>query len=89
MTSCDPLQVVKQAQDDIKRSLELLNNVLSTRTFLVGERVTLADITVTCNLLLAYKQVLKCDWLLYVKFSLAINYLAMYNTPETFYLVSR
>ena len=58
MASCDPLQVVKQAQEEIKRSLEILNNVLSNRTFLVGERITLADITVTCNLLLAYKQVL-------------------------------
>ena len=38
--------------------MEILNNVLATRTFLVGERVTLADITVACNLLLAYKQVL-------------------------------
>ena len=28
-----------------------------TKTFLVGERVTLADITVVCNLLLLYKQV--------------------------------
>ena len=28
-----------------------------TNTFLVGERVTLADITVVCNLLLLYKQV--------------------------------
>ena len=31
--------------------------VLATKTFLVGERVTLADITVVCNLLLLYKQV--------------------------------
>ncbi len=29
-----------------------------TKTFLVGERVTLADIAVCCNLLLLYKQVL-------------------------------
>ena len=52
------IQVVKQAQEDIRRVMEILNNVLATRTFLVGERVTLADITVACNLLLAYKQVL-------------------------------
>jgi len=50
-------QVVKQAQEDIKKSLDVLNGVLATRTFLVGERVTLADITVACNLLLAYRQV--------------------------------
>ena len=50
-------QVIKQAQEDIRRSLEVLNSVLATRTFLVGERITLADISVACNLLLAYKQV--------------------------------
>ena len=59
MASCYQLQVVRQALYDIKRSLELLNDALSTRTFIVG---TLADIAVTCNLLLAYKQVLQCDW---------------------------
>ena len=69
MTSCDLLQVVRQALDDIKRSLELLNDVLSTRIFSVGERITLADIALTCNLLLAYKQVLQYDWLLCVKLS--------------------
>jgi len=42
----------------IKKCLELLNNALLTRTFLVGERVTLADISVCCNLLLVYRHVL-------------------------------
>lgn len=37
--------------------LSVLNKVLDTRTFLVGERVTLADISCVCNLLLLYKQV--------------------------------
>lgn len=37
--------------------LGLLDAHLKTRTFLVGERVTLADITVVCTLLWLYKQV--------------------------------
>lgn len=32
---------------------------MKTRTFLVGERVTLADITVVCTLLWLYKQILE------------------------------
>lgn len=37
--------------------LGVLNQHLNTRTFLVGERVSLADITVVCSLLWLYKQV--------------------------------
>ena len=48
----------ERAVAHIKECLELLNNALLTRTFLVGERVTLADISVCCNLLLLFKQVL-------------------------------
>ena len=43
--------------EDIKKSLTVLNNALLTKTFLVGERVTLADISVACNLLMLYTQV--------------------------------
>lgn len=46
-----------KAMEDIKKSLTVLNNALLTKTFLVGERVTLADISVACNLLMLYKQV--------------------------------
>lgn len=41
----------------VRKVLGVLDAVLATRTFLVGERVTLADITVVCNLLLLYKHV--------------------------------
>lgn len=41
----------------MRRILGLLDAHLKTRTFLVGERVTLADITVVCTLLWLYKQV--------------------------------
>merc|ERR1739840_72627 len=39
-------------------ALKTLNDHLLTRTFLVGERVTLADIAVACTLVNLYKQVL-------------------------------
>lgn len=58
-THTHTLQAVKQAQDAVKKCLEVLDASLATKTFLVGERVTLADITLVCNLLLLYKQV-KC-----------------------------
>ncbi|XP_022097921.1 elongation factor 1-gamma-A-like [Acanthaster planci] len=48
----------ERAKEDIKKALGYLDEVLKTRTFLVGERVTLADISVACNLLLLYKSVL-------------------------------
>ena len=53
------MQAVGQAQAAVKRCLEVLDSALATQTFLVGERVTLADITLVCNLLLLYKQVTK------------------------------
>lgn len=53
------LQNTEAAQNQLKTVLGILNNILATKTFLVGERVTLGDITCVCNLLLLYKQV--CD----------------------------
>merc|ERR1712243_356302 len=47
-----------RAKEDIKAALKTLNDHLLTRTYLVGERVTLADIAVACTLLSLYKQVL-------------------------------
>merc|ERR1712156_989906 len=41
-----------------KKCLSLLNGFLETRTFLVGERVTLADIALACNMLMLYAQVM-------------------------------
>jgi len=51
-------QATEHAKEDIKKALGLLNKHLETKTFLVGERVSLADITVGCNLLSLYKLVL-------------------------------
>ncbi len=46
-----------QAKVNCKRTLAYFNNHLSTRTFLVGDRVTLADIVITCILMGFYKSV--------------------------------
>merc|ERR1712083_1116909 len=47
-----------RAKEDIKAALKTLNDHLLTRTYLVGESVTLADIAVACTLLNLYKQVM-------------------------------
>uniref|UniRef100_A0AAY4D2E6 Elongation factor 1-gamma n=1 Tax=Denticeps clupeoides TaxID=299321 RepID=A0AAY4D2E6_9TELE len=52
-------QATEQAKEEVKRVLAVLNQHLNTHTFLVGERVSLADITVVCSLLWLYKQVLE------------------------------
>ncbi|KAJ8394070.1 hypothetical protein AAFF_G00054140, partial [Aldrovandia affinis] len=52
-------QATEQAKEEVKKVLAVLNQHLNTRTFLVGERVSLADISVVCSLLWLYKQVLE------------------------------
>ena len=52
-------QAAENAKEEVRRILGLLDAHLKTRTFLVGGRVTLADITVVCTLLWLYKQVLE------------------------------
>ncbi|ORX71757.1 glutathione S-transferase domain-containing protein [Anaeromyces robustus] len=48
---------VNKAQEDVRKVMTILNNILLKKTYLVGERVTLADITVFCSLLQLYQQV--------------------------------
>jgi len=48
---------VQRAKQDLKKVFTTLNQALRTRTYLVGERVSLADIIVAGNLLLAYQYV--------------------------------
>lgn len=50
------------AKDVIKAALSTLNNHLASRTFLVGERVTLADISVVTTMLLLYRLVLEPEF---------------------------
>jgi elongation factor 1-gamma len=47
----------ERAKDELKHILQLLNEYLHTRTFFVGERITLADITLACDLLLLFQWV--------------------------------
>jgi elongation factor 1-gamma len=47
-----------RAKEDIKKALEYLNTHLLTKTFLVGERISLADISVCCTMLNLFKFVL-------------------------------
>ncbi|XP_069687245.1 elongation factor 1-gamma [Periplaneta americana] len=51
-------QSTERAKDDIKAALQALNTHLLSRTYLVGERITLADISVACTLLQLYQYVL-------------------------------
>jgi elongation factor 1-gamma len=48
---------VQRAKDDLKAVFKHLDEHLKTRTYFVGERVTLADIALAADLLLAYKHV--------------------------------
>lgn len=50
---------VERAKEDVKEALNALNVRLLDNTFLVGERVTLADIVVFTNLLNLYQYVLE------------------------------
>lgn len=51
------LQETEKAKEQVKKALGVLNGHLSKRTFLVGERISQADIAVACNLLQLYKYV--------------------------------
>jgi len=51
-------QDTERAKEQVKKVLNVLNNHFLTRTFVVGERVTLADISLVCNLQMLYEQVL-------------------------------
>ncbi|KAF4527998.1 hypothetical protein B566_EDAN012405 [Ephemera danica] len=52
-------QSTERAKEDVKKCLQVLNSHLLTRTFLVGERVSLADIAVGCTLIHLYQYVLE------------------------------
>merc|ERR1712055_996226 len=48
----------ERAKEDIKAALNVLNTHLLTKTFLVGERISLADVSVCCTMLSLFKLVL-------------------------------
>ncbi len=49
---------VEKAKSDVKNILNVLNSQLKTRTYLVGERVSLADVALAADLALLYQYVL-------------------------------
>lgn len=51
-------QDTERAKGQITKALTVLNDYLLTRTYLVGENVTQADISLACNLLALYENVL-------------------------------
>lgn len=53
---------VDAAIERVKRAMDALNKVLLTKTYLVGHRITLADIAVVCALVLPYKTVFDKDF---------------------------
>jgi elongation factor 1-gamma len=55
-------EAFQRAKNDMKQALAILNSHLLTRTYLVGERITLADIVVASNLLNPYKYVLDPEY---------------------------
>jgi len=52
-------QAIERSKTDIKKILTFLNEHLLTRTYLVGERITLADIVMATSLLQLYQYVLE------------------------------
>ncbi|KAJ2162082.1 Elongation factor 1-gamma [Coemansia sp. RSA 552] len=49
---------VQAGDEEVERMLGVLNTKLGDKTFLVGERITLADVNVTCSLVIAYQLIL-------------------------------
>ncbi|OWF43661.1 Elongation factor 1-gamma [Mizuhopecten yessoensis] len=48
----------EKAKEQMKNAMTVLNNYMRTRTYLVGERISQADISLACNLMLAYQNVM-------------------------------
>ena len=51
-------QHTERAKEDVKKAMKVLNDHLLHNTYLVGERISLADIAVTCTLLQLYQHVM-------------------------------
>ena len=49
----------ERAKDDVKKAMKVLNDHLLHHTYLVGERISLADIAVACTMLHLYQHVME------------------------------
>jgi len=74
-------QATQKAKGDVRKAMEYLNKQLLTRTFLVGERITLADIVVATSLYYLYQRVMDTP---FRKQFINVNrwYLTVVNQPE-------
>lgn len=52
-------QNTEKAKEDVKKALGVMNQHLQTRTYLVGERVSQADISVACTMVMLYQHVME------------------------------
>ncbi|KAH9258326.1 hypothetical protein BASA81_003375 [Batrachochytrium salamandrivorans] len=52
-------QVTKRAQEDLKKGLAVLDNHLKQETFVVGNKITIADVAIFSTLLLPFKLVIQ------------------------------
>merc|ERR1719359_1409413 len=50
-------EATKQAKEDVKRALDILNKHLLSNTYMVGHQVTIADICIACALVDGYRLV--------------------------------
>jgi len=77
----DNKEGTQRAKGDVRKVLDILNKHLQTRTFLVGERISLADIVVSMSLFYAYQRVLDSG---FRKQFVNTNrwYLTIVNQPE-------
>merc|ERR1719295_403879 len=48
----------ERAKEDVKKAMDVLNKVLLTKTYLVGERITLADVCVAYAMKMLFENVL-------------------------------
>jgi len=55
-------QHVSEAKESLKKAFNFMNGYLATCTFLVGERITYADIAVALTLKSGYEQVFAPEW---------------------------
>jgi len=53
---------VSSAKENLKAAFSFLNGILANQTFMVGERITYADITCALTLRSAYENVLTPEW---------------------------
>ena len=53
---------MNDAKETLKKAMNFINGVLASQTFLVGERVTYADISVCLTLRSAYENVFTADF---------------------------